>query len=148
MKPRDHETELQRLAQEYSKLPDFQLAELAADSAALTDPARTALKEEIGRRGLNVEFVESQLDAEETEEDELIIIGQYRDLAEAQLARGLLESSGIECFLADDNLVGINWLLSNAVGNVKLQVREADAEAALEILNTPASDTSDTEDAD
>ena len=146
MKPTDHETERQRLAQEYSQLPDLKLEELAADSAALTDSALTALKEEIGRRGLNIDFGESPPEAEETEEGELIIIGQYRDLPDALLAKGLLESSGIECFLADDNLVAINWLLSNAIGNVKLQVKEEDAEAALEILNTPASDTSTTED--
>ena len=68
MKPTDHETESLRLAQEYSQLPDLKLEELAADSAELTDSARTALKEEIGRRGLSVDFGESPPVAEETED--------------------------------------------------------------------------------
>ena len=64
----------------------------------------------------------------------LITIATYRDLPEALLAKGKLESAGIECFLADDNLVRMDWFWANALGGVKLQVSEALAEEALELL--------------
>jgi hypothetical protein len=72
------------------------------------------------------------------EDDELITICTFLNPPEANIAKGALESAGIECFLSDDNIVQVNWLLSTAVGNVKLQVRQEDAEAALQILDQPA----------
>jgi hypothetical protein len=53
------------------------------------------------------------------------------------LAKGKLESSGIECALADDNLVRMDWLWSNVIGGLRLQVRHEDSEAALAVLNEP-----------
>lgn len=64
----------------------------------------------------------------------LVTIATFRDLPEALLAKGKLDSVGIPAFLADDNLVRTDWFWSNAIGGVKLQVGEADAEEALEIL--------------
>ena len=66
--------------------------------------------------------------------DKLATVATYSFPAEAEAARLLLESQGIRAFLADDNLVGMNWLVSNAVGGVKLQVAETDAKRAVEIL--------------
>jgi len=66
---------------------------------------------------------------------ELVTIRMYRDLPEALLAQGRLESSGIESFLADDNMVRMDWLISNLLGGVKLKVEEANVEIAEEILN-------------
>jgi hypothetical protein len=66
---------------------------------------------------------------------ELVTIRKFRDLPEALLAQGRLESSGIESFLADDNMVRMDWLISNLLGGVKLKVEEADVEIAEEILS-------------
>ena len=66
---------------------------------------------------------------------ELITIRNFRDLHEALLAKGSLESSGIESFLADENMVHMDWLISNLLGGVKLKVDAANAEAAVEILD-------------
>jgi hypothetical protein len=52
----------------------------------------------------------------------------------AHAARTKLESEGIECFVADENLVGANPLYSNAVGGVKVQVAPKDAERARKAL--------------
>lgn len=68
----------------------------------------------------------------------LVTIERFRDLPEALLAKGKLESSGIRCFLADSELVRTDWLWSNAIGNMRLQVRAEDAHEALEILHEPA----------
>lgn len=74
---------------------------------------------------------------------ELVTIGKYRDLPEALLAKGSLESAGIECFLSDDNVVRMDWFWSNLMGGVKLNVRTEDADAALEILGQSASEGTD-----
>lgn len=76
---------------------------------------------------------------------ELVTIRKFRDLPEALLAQGRLESSGIEAFLFDDNMVRMDWLISNLLGGVKLKVEEADVEVAEEILNQEISDDFDTE---
>ena len=68
---------------------------------------------------------------------ELVTIRQFRDLPEALLAKGSLESAGIECFLADDNLVRLDWFISNFIGGIKLNVRAADAANAQKLLDEP-----------
>lgn len=71
---------------------------------------------------------------------ELVTIRNFRDLPEALLAQGRLESSGVESFLADDNMVRMDWLISNLLGGVKLKVEEANVEIAEEILTQEMTD--------
>lgn len=54
---------------------------------------------------------------------------------EAYVIKGRLESEGIQVFLKDENTVQAYNFLSNALGGVKLQVRESDVKEALEIIN-------------
>ena len=67
----------------------------------------------------------------------LVTVQQFRDIPEALLAKGKLESAGIPCLLADGNLVRMDWLLSNAIGGIRLQVRKQDFESAQALLNEP-----------
>ncbi len=67
--------------------------------------------------------------------ERLVTIATFDNPFKAHLVKSRLESSGIECFLSDEFVVTVNWLYSNAVGGVKLQVRESDLERASEILN-------------
>lgn len=67
-------------------------------------------------------------------------ITSFRDLPLAELAKAKLESENIYCFLANKNHVGINWLYSFAIGGVKVQVRQEDAEEAIRILNADNSE--------
>jgi hypothetical protein len=55
---------------------------------------------------------------------------------EAWLAKSVLDSAGIECFLFDENVVRIDWFLSNAIGGIKLRVREEDVAAAAALLDS------------
>ena len=64
----------------------------------------------------------------------LITIASFINIIDAQLLRARLESSGIKCFIADENTVAINWLYSNFIGGVKVQVLEKDLEKAKEIF--------------
>ena len=70
----------------------------------------------------------------EAEPREQVTVGVYRDLPEALLAKGKVESAGIECSLVDDNIVRMDWFWANAVGGVKLRVPAESAAAALQLL--------------
>lgn len=70
---------------------------------------------------------------------ELVTIARFRDLPQAELARGKLESEGIAAYLADRYLIGVNWNFSFAVGGVRLQVASEDAAEARVILSADES---------
>jgi hypothetical protein len=112
------------------------LQNLARNPESLTDTAWEALEDELDRRDLELPAdhpePRPQLDLQQ-----LITIRQFRDLPEALLAKGCLESAGIECFLRDDNLVRLDWFISNFVGGIKLCVRQEDVEKAETIFNDP-----------
>jgi hypothetical protein len=69
-------------------------------------------------------------DVPSSAQDQFVRLGQFRDLTEALVVKGMLESSGIQYFLGDENTVRMDWFWSNAVGGVKLWVRQSDAESA------------------
>jgi DNA-directed RNA polymerase subunit RPC12/RpoP len=131
------ERERQRLAALYAGMSDAELQRLAEDVGSLTEVAIEVLAQEAGRRGLNVSLIEPKVTEEILEQREFTVIRQFRDISEALLAKGLLESAGVEPFLLDDNLVRLNWFLSNFVEGVKLAVRPEDADAAKELLEQP-----------
>ncbi|HET8829496.1 MAG TPA: hypothetical protein VFM79_09140 [Pelobium sp.] len=62
-------------------------------------------------------------------------IGQYQYSSEALIFKGKLESEGLEVFMWDNNTVDIDPLISNAIGGVKLFVREDDQKKAEQILS-------------
>ena len=62
------------------------------------------------------------------------VVRTYSHAMEAQMARGALQAAGIDAQIADEHLVTQDWLLSNAVGGVRLQVPEADLESARRII--------------
>jgi len=127
----------QRLAETYAGMTDAELQNLARRPASLTEVAWAALDDELDRRHLQLLEEEAPEDREELELQELVTIRQFRDLPEALLAKGSLESAGIECFLADENLVRLDWFISNFIGGIKLNVRAADVENARKILDEP-----------
>ena len=141
----DPEQERQRLARLYAGMTPEELEKVAADGAELTDAARATLKTEITRRGLAIAVNEFPAAVDVIEERDLVAIRRFRDLPEALLARGSLESSGIECFLTDDNMVRMDWFISNLLGGIKLAVNQEDAEAAAAILDEPMPETLDVE---
>jgi rubredoxin len=64
----------------------------------------------------------------------MITLAQFSKPEEAHLLRLRLEAGGVPAFVQDENLVQLNWLYSNAIGGVRVQVFEADLDAAKEIL--------------
>jgi hypothetical protein len=66
---------------------------------------------------------------------ELVTIRRFGNMSEALLAKGCLESAGIECFLADTNITRLEWPISRGM---RLQVSPNDAETAIAFLNQSA----------
>jgi len=69
--------------------------------------------------------------------EELVTIGRYADPVDARLAFNRLEEEGIEARLSGEESVGVLVGLSPSLALVELNVRAADAERALDILNQP-----------
>lgn len=67
---------------------------------------------------------------EEEERNRLVEVRRFRDPVEAQMAKGMLESVGIECFLEGANANAL-YPLALRVG---LQVRGTDEAEAVQLL--------------
>jgi len=115
----------------YARMDEAGLMELAKSYAALTGSAQTALRAEFLERRLEPPLIEDN----ELQPQQLVTVRRYRDLSEAIVARTLLESAAIAVYLQDENLVRLDWQVSNFIGGIRLQVDEPDAQAALELLD-------------
>jgi hypothetical protein len=123
------------LLETYRLASDGELLDLALTYDSLTEIAQNALRAEFARRGLEPPVIPDP--APEAEMLPVVTVQQYRDLTEAQLAMGVLESAGIPCYLRDENTVRTQWFWSNLIGGIRLQVREEDRAAAEALLNQP-----------
>jgi hypothetical protein len=75
----------------------------------------------------------------------LVTVAEFSRPADLMLARARLESAGLECFAADENMNRLAGMLHGGImgpHGVRLQVRRADLEDALALLNSPADDIS------
>jgi hypothetical protein len=75
-------------------------------------------------------------DTEPTPPEGMVTVGRFESPVEAQMARGMLESAGVECLLVGENS---NNLLQAAF-RVRLQVREEDEAVARELMSQTAGD--------
>jgi hypothetical protein len=68
-------------------------------------------------------------------------ISTFSKPEEAHLFRTRLEAAGIPAFVQDEHLVQMDWLYSNAIGGVRVQIADNDLDAAREFLaaDTPQS---------
>ena len=67
-------------------------------------------------------------------EDQLVTVETYQFLPQAEAAKLQLEGNDIQVFLADAETVNMDWLLGNAIGNIKLQVPCDQVDKALALL--------------
>ena len=135
MEHSDDEKERWRLSRLYGSMSEAEVEQLAAHASSLSDPAKWALKLDLSRRGLKTQLAEPVPAPEVQERSKVVILRQYMTLPEALLSKSILDSAGIESFLGDQNIIRMDWFLSNALGGVKLLVREEDAEAAAALLD-------------
>ncbi|MDP9051876.1 MAG: DUF2007 domain-containing protein [Acidobacteriota bacterium] len=73
-------------------------------------------------------------DTPPTPPEGMVTVGRFESPVEAQMAKGMLESAGVDCLLVGEN---VNNLMQAAF-RVTLQVREEDETAALELLAEPS----------
>ena len=124
----------QEFAATYTSMTDGELENLAGEAGDLIEAARNALRSEIARRGLDITLAETRT-RDVPEWRKPVTLRQFRDLPEAQLAKSILDTASIPCYLADENLVRLDWFYSNAIGGIKLWVNEEDAETAKALLD-------------
>lgn len=120
----------------YRPMSEAELQSLLADWHSLIPEARTALADEFASRNLDFEIPTLEEDAP-PDFRELVTIRSYRDLSEAIVARAVIESAGIFCLLRDENLVRLDWQVSNFIGGIRLQVAASDVETGQALLSQP-----------
>lgn len=135
----DPEEERQRLAAFYAGQTDGELENVAAEVHNLTEEARETLRAELAKRALYSGQLDESTAAPEPDTAEfrdLVTIRTFSTLAEAELARGLLQAVGIDSFLFDENMGRIHVM--NIVGGVRLRVDAQNAGEANRILEESA----------
>jgi hypothetical protein len=153
----DPERERLRLTAFYATEMDGRLEKIAAQAYELSDIARETLRAELAKRGLATQLAEKAPETpaappaigdpplpppEEPDDGEFefrrrFTVRSFRDLPEALLAKGKLDSSGIDCALVDENVIRMDWFWSNLMGGIKLIVDADDAATAEEVLAQP-----------
>ncbi|MFC1748138.1 hypothetical protein ACFL2V_04965 [Pseudomonadota bacterium] len=71
---------------------------------------------------------------------DFVTVATFDFMPDAHIAMGRLQADGVDCHLADENLVQTDLLYSIAVGGIKLQVSLEDESAARHILAQDYSD--------
>ena len=136
---RDHEG---AFVDRFRKMSEPELMDTARHYDELVEAAKSSLREEFSRRSLEPPLIEDPaLPTEEQLRDStamLVTIARYRDLAEAFVARSVLEGQGIPCFLCDENFVRLDCGYSNFIGGMRLQVLSDDEQYARELLTQKA----------
>jgi hypothetical protein len=128
----------------YSGMSEKELMELAEDFDSLRGPAQDALRAEFAARKLEMP-VPGEPEEDHAEFRPLVTVRKYSEMSEALIARASLEGAGIEAFLCDENMARLEWQLMIYLGGMRLQVKEEDVAAALEILDSPMPETSQDE---
>jgi hypothetical protein len=65
----------------------------------------------------------------------LTTVATFQLPAQAELARNALTDADIPAVVTDGEVIAMDWLLTNAVGGVKVQVRPEDADRAAAVLH-------------
>ena len=131
-------------AARYREMSDLQLIELANRPKDLRDAALEALRTEFQHRGLEMPTPSIPI-FQRWETQQPVILAQFLNVYEALLAKGQLESAGVPAFLLDDNMVRIDWFISNLLGGVKLAVSSEHEAEARSLLEQPIPDNLDVE---
>jgi hypothetical protein len=112
-------------------MADGELEEIADDAASLSDVAREALQSELTRRHFDI-ALPSPSEIATAPANGLsgpAVLRRFRDLPDALLAKSILDSASVECYLIDENTIRMDWMWSNLLGGIKLWVRLEDIDA-------------------
>jgi len=135
------DTSIQEFQKHYESLSDEALLEEHRNE--LVEPARKCLDAELARRGLTAQAQAAEAAEEQPSADpgdQMVAAAVYSNMEEADLARALLESAGIECFLGNEHTAGFTFTLPNDISGLPLLVSANNLDQAREILAAPVSD--------
>ena len=124
----------------YSGMDDGELLALAEELDTLTDEAQDALLGELRNRHLDQEAdrLHQETLSEQAVSSEapvkLMTVATFGDPFSGNLAKGKLESEGIECFIASEHRLGRSFGAGGMLGPIELQVKESDIERADKLL--------------
>ncbi|HVP64031.1 MAG TPA: hypothetical protein VMT82_03985 [candidate division Zixibacteria bacterium] len=130
-----------RLERLYRAMSDGELEKLASTAYELSDDAFEALEEEVEQRGLSVAMVDAPPMADAVEKLELVEVARFVDLSSALPAKNALEAAGVSCTFRDDNMIRLDWFISNLIGGIKLMVPKHQLQAAVDVLHAPTQDS-------
>jgi len=130
----DSQEKRKQVAQLYAGMSDVELKRLADSAWSLTETGKEVLRAELDRRELKFELATAAAEPPE-DPSTSVVLRKFRDLPEALLAKGALESAGLESFLIDESVIRMDWLWSDLLGGVKLCVKREDAETAAQLLD-------------
>ncbi len=68
----------------------------------------------------------------------MVTVARFSKPEDAHLFRLKLGAADIEAYVLDENTVQWYWFYANAIGGVRVQVREEDVDAVQELLNEPS----------
>ena len=134
----------QDLRGHFADLGDEALLHTAETAHELTPLANEVLRAEFAARRLVMPSTrQPTVELPPHNNERIVTIRRFRDVSEAIVARAALESASIPCFLRNENTVRIDWQISNAIGGIRLDVLEPDAEAAEAVLLPVSADAGD-----
>jgi hypothetical protein len=125
------QVDLDDFRRRYAELSDDALLELDRDE--LVDLARDCYDAELARRGLTRS---SQPATEIQDQGELVEVARFSSSSEADLAKALLESAAIPCYV-ENEVAGKTLRMTDGL---RLFVPASLLEGAREVLDTPVSD--------
>ncbi|MFZ4778192.1 MAG: DUF2007 domain-containing protein [Terrimicrobiaceae bacterium] len=67
----------------------------------------------------------------------MLTVATFSKPEEAHMLRLRLEAGGVPAYIQDENMVQTDWLYSNAIGGVRVQIADEDVDRAKEILQDP-----------
>lgn len=65
---------------------------------------------------------------------QLVTIAVFPTAFNAHVIQGRLQAEGIECYVQDEHSVQMTPMFSNAIGGIKLQVKDGDVQTAVALL--------------
>ena len=74
-----------------------------------------------------------------------VTVGWFGGMQDALIARSVLESAGIDCWITNEDLMRIGGEAYPTMEGVHLQVSESDAEVARQLLQPPSETASEAE---
>jgi hypothetical protein len=134
MQPSDSADYAREIGKAYAGMSDDELYDVGIEYDSLTPEAQALLREEFAKRSLQPPDIPPVV---KTEFSDMVTVRSYRDIAEALIAKSVLDSAGIFSYLRDENTVRMIWTWSQQVGGVRIEVRTADMAQAEELLSQP-----------